>query len=802
MTPIRYLVILSSFIPILATAQTFAPEQPTEVSAVVPATITFQTNPTGLSVIVDGTSHTTPYQTTWTTGSSHTINTTSPQPGATGIQYLFSTWSDGGSQSHSVTAPRNNRTYTATFTTQYYLTMSRDPLDGGTVSPSSGWRNKGQSVSINATANSGYSFGSWSGTGTGSYTGATKAATITMNGPISQTGNFLLVVQPVLSVTPANQPVSGSAGTTTFAVSNTGTGTMNWTASSNQGWATITGGASGTNSGTITVSYTANSSTTTSRTATITVTASGATGSPKTVTLTQAATPPPILSVTPVDRPVSGTAGTTDFAVSNTSAGTMNWTASSDQGWAAITGGASGTNSGTISVSYAENPSSTDSRMATITVTAPGSTGSPRAVTITQAPAPLPVLIPDTTSVSDDFTGPILDARLWNFVNPLGDATLSVSYKELALAVPGGTKHEPWTSGNSAPRVLQNVSPPMNVNEWTVKFNTVPAGSNTTIPMQGMFFEQDSANFVRTDIFSDGVSVYAFAAGFTNGLTNPSVYISVPIPVTSAPVWLRVTRGGTLWRVYCSLEGSTWFTAGSFSHLITLNRVGVFAGNSGTSPEAFTCLVDFFQAALPAKPYLSMPENGASGVTRPVTFSWDTATGAAEYRLQVATDSNFAASVFDSTVVETSGTVTALQQTTEYYWWRVAGKNGVGWGQFSDPRSFSISLSGVAQDNALPDRYALQQNYPNPFNPRTVIRSQLPVASDVRLVVYDMLGREVAILVNERRAAGSYQDTFDGSGLASGTYFYRLTAGTPTTGLGPRATSSGFVATKTLLLVK
>ncbi|RPH33056.1 T9SS C-terminal target domain-containing protein, partial [bacterium] len=50
-------------------------------------------------------------------------------------------------------------------------------------------------------------------------------------------------------------------------------------------------------------------------------------------------------------------------------------------------------------------------------------------------------------------------------------------------------------------------------------------------------------------------------------------------------------------------------------------------------------------------------------------------------------------------------------------------------------------------------------------------------ASQVELVVYDLLGREVAVLVKERRAAGSYQDTFDGSGLASGMYIYRLTAG-------------------------
>jgi hypothetical protein len=76
-----------------------------------------------------------------------------------------------------------------------------------------------------------------------------------------------------------------------------------------------------------------------------------------------------------------------------------------------------------------------------------------------------------------------------------------------------------------------------------------------------------------------------------------------------------------------------------------------------------------------------------------------------------------------------------------------------------------------------PKGFALMQNYPNPFNPKTVVRSQYPVASWVKLAVYDLLGREVTVLVNEWRAAGSYQDSFDGTGLASGVYFCRMTAG-------------------------
>ena len=75
----------------------------------------------------------------------------------------------------------------------------------------------------------------------------------------------------------------------------------------------------------------------------------------------------------------------------------------------------------------------------------------------------------------------------------------------------------------------------------------------------------------------------------------------------------------------------------------------------------------------------------------------------------------------------------------------------------------TVSVDG--QQTPLPVEFALEQNYPNPFNPVTTISYQLPVTSLVRLVVYDMLGREVAVLVNERKAPGSYEVRFDASGL-------------------------------------
>jgi hypothetical protein len=78
---------------------------------------------------------------------------------------------------------------------------------------------------------------------------------------------------------------------------------------------------------------------------------------------------------------------------------------------------------------------------------------------------------------------------------------------------------------------------------------------------------------------------------------------------------------------------------------------------------------------------------------------------------------------------------------------------------------------------AVPRTFSLEQNYPNPFNPGTTIGYELPKSAMVTLSVYDILGREVSVLVNERKNAGSYTVKFDASGLANGMYFYQLQAG-------------------------
>jgi hypothetical protein len=85
-------------------------------------------------------------------------------------------------------------------------------------------------------------------------------------------------------------------------------------------------------------------------------------------------------------------------------------------------------------------------------------------------------------------------------------------------------------------------------------------------------------------------------------------------------------------------------------------------------------------------------------------------------------------------------------------------------------------LTGVREE-ALPKEFALRQNFPNPFNPSTAISFDVPRASQVRLEIFNLLGERVGTLVDEMRQAGYYTVRFDGTTLASGIYFYRLTAG-------------------------
>ena len=107
----------------------------------------------------------------------------------------------------------------------------------------------------------------------------------------------------------------------------------------------------------------------------------------------------------------------------------------------------------------------------------------------------------------------------------------------------------------------------------------------------------------------------------------------------------------------------------------------------------------------------------------------------------------------------------------------ITGLSAGCWASFWEFKVFTSPTTDVEQSEVKPKEYRLNQNFPNPFNPTTNISYSLKEKSKVQLFIYDVLGREVGILVNEIQDAGYYNVNFSGAGLASGIYFYRLQAG-------------------------
>jgi len=191
--------------------------------------------------------------------------------------------------------------------------------------------------------------------------------------------------------------------------------------------------------------------------------------------------------------------------------------------------------------------------------------------------------------------------------------------------------------------------------------------------------------------------------------------------------------------------------------------------------------------SIPTTPVLVSPLGGTTGVPRRTTFNWNPSTNATSYHLQVASSNSIdsvggfvsANVVFDTTTASTTKKLSAPLSSTTMYYWHIRAVGTVGTSVYSIAGQFTTGtgIDAVVKNGSIPKEYALYQNYPNPFNPTTTISYDLPANGYVTMKVYDILGREVATLVNGYEQAGSYETTFDASKLASSVYFYRINAG-------------------------
>lgn len=244
--------------------------------------------------------------------------------------------------------------------------------------------------------------------------------------------------------------------------------------------------------------------------------------------------------------------------------------------------------------------------------------------------------------------------------------------------------------------------------------------------------------------------------------------------------------------------GATWAqrptprTTGSLNGLFATEEAGVWAVGGGGTILRYGDQDEIIpDPEIPERITLLLPENNATDISLRPGFSWQPDAASVTYQLQLALDDSFSDIVLDrsgmSFVQLTPDEPLAVNTV---YFWRVRGMSGDGAGDWSAVRSFTTRTDvGTVDDGDIPVAVQLDQNYPNPFNPVTKIRFGIPETSEVRLSVYNILGQLVAVPVQEVLSAGWHTVGFDGSGLSSGTYIYRLHTG-------------GAVHTRKFMLVK
>ena len=231
-------------------------------------------------------------------------------------------------------------------------------------------------------------------------------------------------------------------------------------------------------------------------------------------------------------------------------------------------------------VTYTPNPGFTGVDSFTYTVSDGEYTGTGTVTVTVQDPPPPPGPV-----ASDGFDETLL-SNIWTIEGPDGvTSALGASGNDhfLALTTPDGD-YDVWRDNNGA-RALQNIED--SDFEIEIKFLSTPTED---AELQGVLVEQDANHWLRFDTYTNGSTLYAFAAITIDG--SSTAMISVPVPGGSAP-YLRVNRSGDDWTLSYSVDGQNWVTAGSFTHAMTVAKVGPFAGSTSGS-GGFTAEVDYF----------------------------------------------------------------------------------------------------------------------------------------------------------------------------------------------------------------
>jgi uncharacterized repeat protein (TIGR02543 family) len=573
-----------------------------------------------------------------------------------------------------------------------------------------------------------------------------------------------------LDVTPDYRLVNSFDGITTFSVSNSGGGTMNWTAVSNSNWLTITSGSSGINVGFITVGYTANN-TGVPRIGEIIITAGGATGSPKMVEVRQVAATTQY-TVTTSSNPSTG--GTTTGGGTYNSSNSVTVTATP--------------NSGYTFTNWTENG------------------------TVVSTNASYTFTISGNRTLEANFTA--IRYTLTTSSNPAnggwttGGGTYIFGQSVTITAAPNnGYNFVNWTEGNNvvSPSPYHNLYIDGNrtfvanfaIITYTLTITSVN-GTVTKNPDQANYNQGSAVQLTATP--STGYTFTGWsgdATGSTNPLTvtmNSDKNITANFTINTYTLTLNATNG-----TVAKNPDRANYNYGSTVQLTATPSTGyIFTGWNGdatgsTNPLTVTMNSDknitanftIIPVLIVSPDFRSVPftsgtttfavSNTTSGTINWIAFSyasWVTITsgnsGTNSGIINVSYEANIDAARVAVITVNTTGTAGSTKNVE------------VRQTQYTDVWDLDIGI---------PVTFNLSQNYPNPFNPNTKIRYGLSKEGFVKITVYDFIGKETAILVNGLQSVGYHEVDFNASNLPSGVYFYQLRAG-------------NFILTKKLVLLK
>lgn len=270
-------------------------------------------------------------------------------------------------------------------------------------------------------------------------------------------------------------------------------------------------------------------------------------------------------------------------------------------------------------------------------------------------------------------------------------------------------------------------------------------------------------------VYSTSVTLYWYLNGSSTGVQSYEVHFSKdgfttndstfsPNPTTTSVTLTGLTPGATYsWKV------KTFYGSSNYSFF--------------SSTETF--VVD--PGAAPVQPLIGGPNNVTIDNDSP-TISWILPVQSESqltYELEYSANPDLSNPTVVSGIDDPFTQVQGLSASETYYW-RARSKTSTGqYSDFSPIAHFSLDQVTSVKDEILPDKFTVWQNYPNPFNPATIIKFAVPTKENVKISVFDILGREVAELLNTELNAGVHRVEFNTSqyNLSSGIYFYRVQAG-------------------------